>query len=141
VYAAGNLTLVMLELLLHIDDATAFRALRNVVHHVTFPDDAVSILGEDVANSWAASPVVPTSQVAGDEWLETQSTLVLAVPSVIVPPTHRYDPDYITTSSTPCIRTSSGQSRSDLSLTSSWTQGSSSRARSDRSAARRVEMR
>lgn len=96
VYAAGNLTLAMLELLVHVDDASAFRVLRHVYHAVTFSDDGVSTLGRaDLPSGWASSPVSRATQVAGDEWLEARSTLVLAVPSVIVPPTHRYDPAYM----------------------------------------------
>lgn len=97
VYAAGDLTLAMLELLVHIDDAGAFRALRHVHHAVTFPGDAVSVLAaQDLPSDWASNPVSRASQVAGDEWLEAQSTLVLAVPSVVVPAPHRYDPAYMT---------------------------------------------
>lgn len=96
VYAAGNLTLAMLELLVHIDDANAFRTLRHIYHHVSFPDDAVSVLAEDdLPSGWESSPVSRASQVAGDEWLEARSTLVLAVPSVIVPAAHRYEPSYM----------------------------------------------
>jgi len=94
VYTAGNLALAMLELLVHIDDAIALRDLGYVYHPVTFPNDVVSVLGEDdLPSDWDANPVSRASQVAGDEWLEAQSTLVLAVPSVIVPAAHRYDPD------------------------------------------------
>lgn len=96
VYAAGNLTLAMQELLVHIDDASAFRGLRHVHHTVTFEDDAVSILGEDdLPSGWASNPVSRGSQAAGDEWMEIRATPVLAVPSVIVPRPHRYDPVYM----------------------------------------------
>jgi RES domain-containing protein len=96
VYAAGNLTLAMLELLVHIDDANAFRTLGHVYHAITIPDDAVSILEEEnLPPGWASSPVSRASQVVGDEWLDASSSPVLAVPSVIVPPAHRYDAEYM----------------------------------------------
>ncbi len=96
VYAAGNLTLAMLELLVHVDDATAFRSLGHVYHEVTFPDDAISVVEQrDLPRGWDASPVSRASQVTGDEWLEAKTSLALAVPSVIVPPTHRYEPGYM----------------------------------------------
>lgn len=96
VYAAGNLTLAMLELLVHVDDASAFRALRHIYHAVSFPDDVVSVLAaQDLPSDWASNPVARASQVAGDEWLDARSTLVLAVPSVVVPAPHRYDPAYM----------------------------------------------
>jgi RES domain-containing protein len=94
VYTAGSLALAMLELLVHVDDASAFGALRHVVHAVSFPEDSVSVLAqEDLPAGWASHPVSRASQVAGDEWLDSKATPVLAVPSVIVPPAHRYDPD------------------------------------------------
>jgi RES domain-containing protein len=96
VYTAGNLTLAMLELLVHVDDASAFRQLGYVYHSVTVRDDAVSILEEnDLPSGWAENPVSRASQVVGDEWLDTRATPVLAVPSVIVPPAHRYDSAYM----------------------------------------------
>mgnify|MGYP001466645235 CR=1 FL=1 len=37
IYASGNLSLAMLELLVHIDDAESFRATPQVYHSVSFP--------------------------------------------------------------------------------------------------------
>jgi RES domain-containing protein len=97
VYASGNLTLAMLELLVHVDDAEAFRALAHVYHEIVFPRGAVAVLEEgNLPRGWNARPATPASQVVGDEWLERQESPILAVPSVIVPPEVRYDPLYMT---------------------------------------------
>jgi len=86
----------MLELLVHLGDASELRTLRHVVHTVNFPEDAVTVLArEDLPRGWDASPVSRASQVVGDEWLVVKSSLVLAVPSLIVPAPHRYDPAYM----------------------------------------------
>lgn len=95
-YASGNLSLAMLELLVHVDDAEEFRKLPYVYHTVVFPSEAVAVLqGEDLPDEWDARPESRGSQVAGDEWIESQTSVVLAVPSVITPPRFRYEPEYM----------------------------------------------
>lgn len=95
-YASGNLALAMLELLVHVDDAEAFRKIPHSYHSVRFTSDAVATLEEgDLPLGWNARPETRASQTAGDEWLENRSTPILAVPSVIIPPQLRYDPAYL----------------------------------------------
>lgn len=95
-YAGGNLTLSMLELLVHIDDAAQFRKRQHVYQPVHFPAEAVATLEEpDLPDGWDARPESGASQAAGDEWIESQASPVLAVPSVIVPPELRYDHAYM----------------------------------------------
>ena len=96
VYASGNLTLAMLELLVHVDDAPKFREMPHVYHAVRFPEDAVAVLEEpDLPAGWNERPESTSSAVVGDEWLEQQQSPILAVPSVIVPTELRYEPDYM----------------------------------------------
>lgn len=95
-YASGHLALAMLELLVHIDDAEALLDIPHCYHPISFATNAVATLAdEDLPPGWDARPETRASQVAGDEWLESQSTLILAVPSVIVPPELRYQPTYL----------------------------------------------
>lgn len=96
IYASGSLSLAMLELLVHIDDAEKFRSTPHVYHSVHFPETAVATLAEDnLPEGWDARPEPTSAQVAGDEWLDRLITPVLAVPSVIIPPELRYDPLYL----------------------------------------------
>jgi RES domain-containing protein len=91
VYVSGNLTLAMLEVVVHVDNAEEFRKLSYVYHEVSFPQDAVAILeAPHLPKGWNSRPGSPASQVVGDEWLERQQSVVLAVPSVIVPPEVQY---------------------------------------------------
>ena len=97
VYTSGNLSLAMLELFVHIDDAEMFRATPHVYHSVSFPESAVATLQQsDLPEGWDSRPESATSQVVGDEWLDGLVTPVLAVPSVIVPAELRFDPAYLT---------------------------------------------
>lgn len=96
IYVSGNLSLAMLELLVHIDDAEKFRSTPHVYHSIVFPDAAVATLAEgDLPDGWDARPEPTTAQVAGDEWLDRHITPVLAVPSVMVPPELRYESSYL----------------------------------------------
>lgn len=96
VYLSGNLSLAILEVLVHIDDAEAFRNLPHVYHSVEFPEDSIAILERaNLSDNWNRRPETRASQVIGDEWLETQASVILAVPSVVVPPELCYDPTYM----------------------------------------------
>ncbi len=96
VYASGHLSLAMLELLVHVDDAEAFLATPHVYLTLAFPDDAVAVIeAADLPPGWDSRPESRASQVAGDEWLEGLQSPVLAVPSVVVPPELRYEPGYL----------------------------------------------
>ena len=96
VYASGHLTLAMLELLVHVDDAEAFRRTPHVYHLVSFDDPALAVLEEaDLPAGWDSRPESRASQVVGDEWLDSLQSPVLAVPSVVVPPELRYEPSYM----------------------------------------------
>ncbi len=97
IYTSGNLSLAMLEVLVHVDDAEAFRRTLHVFHAVSFTEDAVATLAAtDLPAGWNSHPEPLRTQVAGDEWLDSLIAPVLAVPSVIVPPELRYDPAYLT---------------------------------------------
>ncbi len=96
VYASGHLSLAMLELLVHVDDAEALLGIPHSYRSIGFTADDVATLAEDdLPSAWNARPEARASKLAGDEWLDSRSTLVLAVPSVIVPPDLRYEPSYL----------------------------------------------
>lgn len=96
VYASGNLSLAMLELLVHVDDSAQIRNLPFVYCSIRFPIDAIAILTQhDVPTGWDSRPESGTSQLVGDEWLESRASAVLAVPSVVTPLRFRYVLEYM----------------------------------------------
>lgn len=96
VYASGNLSLAMLEVLVHVDDAEAFLRVPHVYHAVRFPEAIVATLDpQALPAGWDARPESRASQTIGNEWFERRSSAVLAVPSVITPAEQRFEALYM----------------------------------------------
>jgi len=95
-YAASNSALAVLEVLVHLDVVTILSAYSLV--EATLPDSMIEDI--DVARlnkGWNESPVPPHAQAVGDEWIRSDRSLALRLPSAIVQggrnllinPTHR----------------------------------------------------
>jgi len=84
VYTSESISLATLELL-----AKAGRRRRlsdRVVLPVAFEESQVIAYEEkDLPEGWAARPYGPASQQIGDQWIESEASVVLRVPSVVVP--------------------------------------------------------
>lgn len=91
VYSSGNLSLAMLELLVHVDDAEEARELPLVYHSLSFSTEYLAVLTkDDLPSGWDSRPESTVSRIIGDEWLERLTSVVLAVPSVVTPEPHRF---------------------------------------------------
>jgi RES domain-containing protein len=96
VYASGNVSLAMLEVLVHIDDAEAFARQAHVYQRLSFDEAQVAVLDEAaLPNDWNARPETVETQSIGDEWVARRETPVLAVPSVVVPAELRFEQEYL----------------------------------------------
>jgi RES domain-containing protein len=83
VYTAATTSLALLETLVHADLDLAPLYL---TFPVTFDSDFVeSISLEQLPPAWNAVPVPRLSRRIGDEWIDSQRSCVLEVPSVVVP--------------------------------------------------------
>lgn len=82
VYTAGSLSLAVLEMLVHLQDV-------EIVFGYSYVEARFDeILVEDVGNlpeNWQVSPSSPPVQKIGDNWIKQTSSVVLRVPSVIIP--------------------------------------------------------
>lgn len=84
IYAAEHLSLAALEMLVHLQDAVALRSY--VAIDVEFDADlATEVDRSTLPVSWRAYPVRPELQVIGNEWAATGRSVILRVPSAIVP--------------------------------------------------------
>lgn len=85
IYASDTLPLAMLEVIVHVDA----EILRRVQHgHVTFQinEAAIRDLTRDaLPDTWNARPETPATQVIGDEWYDTRASVILRVPSAVLP--------------------------------------------------------
>lgn len=88
VYLAGSVSLAMLEVLVHTEDAALLGSYS--IGEVTY-DDAPSaklvatLLEKDLPAHWADIPAGPESQAIGDRWVAEGSSVLLRVPSVVAP--------------------------------------------------------
>jgi len=85
VYASRTLSLAALELLVHVDPATAPRDL--VALAIVLPDDApgTSLSDQALPDGWRAVEPPEACRQFGDQFVQQNDALVLSVPSVIIP--------------------------------------------------------
>ena len=84
VYTSEHASLAVLELLVHLESS---RDLDNyVIIACSFDEQYVERLDvEKLPRSWAVSPAMADVQRIGDRWLEEKRSLVLEVPSAVLP--------------------------------------------------------
>ena len=83
-YAAGNSALAVLEVLVHLGDATMLPAYSLI--EASVPDGLIATLPPAaLPPGWNGSPVPPMVQAVGDAWVRSASNLALRVPSAEVP--------------------------------------------------------
>ncbi|MDX1997899.1 MAG: RES family NAD+ phosphorylase [Thermoanaerobaculia bacterium] len=84
VYLAGSPALAVLEVLVHLDDTAPLGAYSLVP--VEFPANFVHVLpAAQLPVSWAQQPAPLATRELGDEWASSERSVLLAVPSVVVP--------------------------------------------------------
>lgn len=84
-YAAGSLSLAALEMLVHLESAELLSSYSYAT--IEFEEKDVSLV-EDFAKlpkNWSVSPPPLTVQGIGDKWAASMKSIVLRVPSSIVP--------------------------------------------------------
>ena len=84
IYLASAESLAMLEVMVHLDD---YRLLEHyALLEVSIPEASLLCLPADSRpEDWMVEPAPASTAEIGDSWLESQSSLALAVPSVVVP--------------------------------------------------------
>jgi RES domain-containing protein len=83
VYCSENLALAALEILVHTQPVMVrdkFRAFR-----ASWDESLMTTIGlKKLPKGWNAQPPGPVSKNIGDEWIRSERSAVLAVPSIII---------------------------------------------------------
>ena len=88
VYTSGTLSLALVEVLVHLPSGIlpAYSAVR-----VDFDESMVAAVDPvDLPPNWRDHPPPPETKAIGDQWVSEGSSLVLRVPSVVVPNEFNY---------------------------------------------------
>ena len=89
VYLASSLALAALELLVHIDYEQALR--EHIAISVTFESDLVlSVKPQDLPATDSRMGAVAKTRALGDAWVRSEASVLLKVPSIVVPAEDNY---------------------------------------------------
>lgn len=84
VYCAGSESLALLEVLVHLGDASV--AQHYAMLELQVPEEHIlNTRSDTLPVDWREEPAPPSTASFGDAWLESGQSLALAVPSVIIP--------------------------------------------------------
>ncbi len=83
-YTSSSISLSMLEVLVNFSPATFPEDMSLVTINIQ-SDSTKQLPLKDLKEEWANLPVDDYSQSIGDEWLQSNESLLLSVPSVINP--------------------------------------------------------
>ena len=89
VYTSESLSLATLEVMVHTH---FYRALK---YYICIPIDfdpslSQSITIEDLSDNWKTDPIPQSIKKVGDRWIQNQESVILKVPSAIIPVEYNY---------------------------------------------------
>ena len=89
IYCSDSLALAVLEVAVHLP---SYRALRGrIAFRVSFDEGLMETLNEAaLPTDWRSTPPSRSTQVLGDEWVREGQSVVLCVPSVLLPQSKNY---------------------------------------------------
>ena len=90
VYASESLSLAALEYFVNLDTDLAPDDLVSVRAEIPGGLERATVEGGDLPRNWRTCPAPETLQDLGTEWIRRGETLVLSVPSAIVPEERNY---------------------------------------------------
>jgi RES domain-containing protein len=89
VYTAGSRSLAILEMLVHIGDGNVLSSYS--LCSVEFEAGVVEIIEPaKLPSNWQDDPPPPEALALGDDWISSSRSVVLEVPSAIVPDENNY---------------------------------------------------
>jgi len=84
VYASSSISLAILEILVNLQDEQILSSYMLIPFH--FDDSLMeSVDVKGLPEGWASLPSSLAAKSVGDDWVQFKSSLILGVPSVVVP--------------------------------------------------------
>jgi RES domain-containing protein len=87
VYASANRSLAALEMLVHLNPLVVFRY---ALIRAEFAEDLVERFSGRLPGDWREEPPPPSTKRIGDDWALKGGSVILAVPSIIIPEETNY---------------------------------------------------
>lgn len=88
-YASDSIALAALEVLAHLQSTGVLQAYS--VASIRFPESQIEVLdAASLPTGWRRFPSPPENQAVGDRWVTESRSLVLRVPSAIIPSASNY---------------------------------------------------
>ena len=89
VYTSGSLSLATLEVMVHTHFYSTLK------YYVCIPIDfdpslSQSITIEDLPDNWKTDPIPQSIKKVGDRWIQNHESVILKVPSAIIPVEYNY---------------------------------------------------
>jgi RES domain-containing protein len=84
VYLGGNPSISALEIVVNTDDSEDLYRIPYVLIPVDF-DEALVTRPQSLPDDWKQDPPPPSCAAVGDEWLRSDRSAVLEVPSAVIP--------------------------------------------------------
>ncbi len=89
VYTSQSLSLALLEVLVYLQESAVLLAYSAI--RVEFDDPLITIIDPlDLLSNWRDFPARPETRAIGDRWVSERRSVVLRVPSVVVPSESNY---------------------------------------------------
>lgn len=83
-YASDSLALATLEVLVHLESTAVLQSYS--VTAIRFAEDQIEALDlRSLPKNWRRYPTIPDNQAIGDLWVAEARSLVLRVPSAVIP--------------------------------------------------------
>ena len=89
IYTAGNLALASIEIVVNLPSPKLLEAFIRIPVLID-PGLVESLSLKKLPKDWQSRPISPTTRTIGDEWVRQQRSVVLKVPSVVVPEEFNY---------------------------------------------------
>jgi RES domain-containing protein len=91
IYTGSSRSLSSLELIVHEHSISPVSKYKMMIISIADEESlTTSVLQKDLSNSWRSMIAYPELQLLGSEWYQNKRSLVLKVPSAVIPKEYNY---------------------------------------------------